>query len=466
MAIAPYNYANPQVVAKPSSSGGKVAAFSYPAATPVKPSLTKVVENSAVDAVKQIGGVFKDDASQILDAFKTSFSQGVASVDKINDPKGGTPYEGLQAGLGLAQGVGGVIFSPLAPITNQIGKLITFAGQKLADTPYLQAYGKDMVGVPEEQSQNDTASKILQTLSGGGNVAMSILGAKVGEAKAPVETPEAPVKVPVAHAEPTGNLPLKPIQEPLGTIQMGPKGESTLPTIQMNAPKGTAVKGDLTYEPIKPYDYSKAPAEQAPIGSVASKTAPASVSSLETQQTPTIPRESVGTKTVTKAANDINQTLVKQGFDALPVEEQSKYTPQSFKEVADKVSSLMDTNLDHVKDIASGDEPVPKGINGQILFNAVEALATKEGDGELLTKLASSPLGKKLSEAGQTLGGHGYNDNPHSVIKAIQDIQKARLPKNETPESVVKQYTKPFQASLKKSAVKASLTDFINSIEC
>ena len=188
-----------------------------------------------------------------------------------------------------------------------------------------------------------------------------------------------------------------------------------------------------------------------------------------TDQKVVLPERAPG---VTKAASDINQNLVKQGFDALPVEEQSKYTPQSYKEIADKIASKMTSNIEEVKAIAKGEKPLPNDLNGQILFNAVEAHAMKVGDVQLLKDLAKSPLGTKLSEAGQTLGGHGFNDNPNSAVKAIKEVsdirQKAVERKtgktvDKAKKAVVDEIKKEIK---KKTPTKQTWAEFVDSIKC
>lgn len=129
---------------------------------------------------------------------------------------------------------------------------------------------------------------------------------------------------------------------------------------------------------------------------------------------------------VTKAANDINEALVKKGLDQLPEDLQSKYTSGSYKDSVAKVTDMMGKDIESVKTMAKTGEGIPEGVHPQILFNAMEAYATKNADVGLLRDLAASPLGTKLSEAGGELGSHGFNDNPNSAISKIREVSKAR----------------------------------------
>lgn len=460
-------------------------------------------------------------------------------IDKGNGAKG--QVSALEGALSVGSGLVTKVTAPFAPVLAPIGKLIEEAGKQLANTPYLQNYGKDVANLPVNQT--NTPERILTAIQNFSNVAGVVAGGVEGlRGKAPIETP---TKLNVTHAEPTGSLPLKPMnQEPLPTIQMGPKApkpKDTLPVIQAgetppaqkagtSAPfnggtvrqkvdtvlrlsgnslddvsiVGSTARGkanpndlDILVTPKKLADLTpdnlrtrtemnrlleSELRDQFPGKKIQVTTAKYEPSygpriSLEdyaAKSSPSLPKEPTFTEKtvtpnktgeVTKAASDINQTLVKQGFDALPAEEQSKYTPQSYKEQANSIASMMDSNLEEVKAIASGEKPVPRNLNGQILFNAVEALATKEGDGALLTKLAKSPLGKKLSEAGQSLGGHGFNDNAHSAVSAIREVQAARAAKGASRESASSVVSR-IKSTINKGHTKETWGSFIKTLEC
>lgn len=176
----------------------------------------------------------------------------------------------------------------------------------------------------------------------------------------------------------------------------------------------------------------------------------------------------------TKTASDISQALVKKGFEALPDEKQASYTPQSYKAVAEKVGSMMDENIENVKSMATGKTPIPRDVNPEILFNAVEAHALKTGDVDLLRELADSPV-SKTSEAGQTLGAHGYNDNPNSAVDLIKSVKKARegaiIKKGKTVPEAEKEVKdveeKSLEAEVKaNSSKRPTWEEFIKELQC
>lgn len=219
----------------------------------------------------------------------------------------------------------------------------------------------------------------------------------------------------------------------------------------------------------------KAPVDKPVLEEKPSKTAPkAEKASVSEPAAPTINRPVAddGTR-VTKAANDINEGLVKKGLDQLPEELQSKYTSGSYKDSVAKVTEMMGTDMESVKSMAKSGEGIPEGVHPQILFNAVEAYATKNADVGLLRDLASSPLGTKLSEAGGELGSHGFNDNPNSAISKIREVSKARddaftkTNQGKSAADEVKSTAADLKAVRKASAPKIKdWNTFIKSLQC
>lgn len=176
---------------------------------------------------------------------------------------------------------------------------------------------------------------------------------------------------------------------------------------------------------------------------------------------------------VTKAANDINEKLVNKGLEQLTPEQQSKYTTGSYKDSLAQAKIMAKEDRTSLNKMATTGEGIPEGLHRQILFNTVELLAGKEGDVELLRKLASSPLGTKSSEAGSELGSHGFNDNPNSAVRKIQDVSKSRedafekTNKGQTAKKAVKDTISELKKVKKASAPKIKdWNTFIKSIQC
>lgn len=476
MAIAPYNYAAPQpsVAATPATKNvAAIKPFAYPAASaPATISVASAIKSAIAQTGKDFVGAIGSDLSQIKDAAVGSFKQGVSGVDTITSPQGGTPFQGAMAGANVEEGVAGVAFSPLAPITNSIGTLINNIGQRLTspDIGYgknsspissvLAAYGKDTA---TQDTTQDTATKILTALQASGNISMGILGAKMGEAKVPVETPTEPVKLPVAHAEPIGTLPLKPMgQAELPTIQMGEKAPTTaLPTIQIGekTPISSPVRGDLTVEPIKT-------APTAPVESQVATEKPVETPTAKpTTTTQNIkPIEGTGDLKTRGLSSNVEATAIEKkltdNFGDLP-----EYRQVSMADQAAKAADLISKNPEAARAIAMGDKAPPKGILPESVFVAVEHDATVRSDVQTLKDLANSKLASSATTMGQRIRTLGERDE-YSPTAAIQDVQKTR---NEAQAargfSVSKEITKA-RSLIRKGNTKETWGDFVNSITC
>ena len=232
--------------------------------------------------------------------------------------------------------------------------------------------------------------------------------AHIGEAPTPQNAAEELTAHQNALRTAVGDQYLSP--DKMSVIKMGPKAKPSIDTI--DAVTGKVTKG------VEPKEDAGGKLPQ-----VRSDTAP----KVAEEKAPTIDRpvDESGQR-VTKAANDINEALVKKGLDQIPEDLQSKYTSGSYKDSVAKVTDLMGKDIESVKTMAKTGEGIPEGVHPQILFNAMEAYATKNADVGLLRDLAQSPLGTKLSEAGGELGSHGFNDNPNSAISKIREVSKAR----------------------------------------
>jgi hypothetical protein len=263
-----------------------------------------------------------------------------------------------------------------------------------------------------------------------------------------------------AYLKSQGYEPITPDNQ-LPTIEMGPKPKSTEPVIQVGgstelpAPAGMKVVPEV--QTAAPTQVSqKTTAEIAPGATEIPKT---------TQSAPEVPlpaRE----PGVTKVASDINNTLVKQGFEALTPEEQSQYTPESYKVIEQEATKLDRSTLNGM---ATGDIPIPKDLHGhgQILFNMAEALATKEKDGELLSKLADSPLATARSVHAQGLGESGFNANDHGVVKQIKTIEQLREGAVSKRGAKIKtDATARITESIRKTNTVKTWSDFVASLEC
>lgn len=326
---------------------------------------------------------------------------------------------------------------------------------------------------------------------------------------------------PAEYAKKQGYEPITPTDQ-LPTIQMGPKGENELPTIQvkpgeipsvqersqvvkpqklppvkkggrttpaekkilenpfptkklLSAAKPLVngkVEPDLTYEPTKQSGGASVAPEIASTVTRVDKTLPTAPnvskptirgSGLKDIKSPTIKPS--------KVASDINSKLVKQGFDQLPPDELSHFNSITKEEQINKVGSLIGSDLEKAQRMAIGQEKIPNDVHPQVLFNAVKNKAIQDGDGEILRSLASSPISKQRSLAAQSLGASGFNNGEVDAVKAISDINKAREDRitrtYKNSDALRKELPKQAKTELKRAApTKQTVADFIQTLTC
>lgn len=128
----------------------------------------------------------------------------------------------------------------------------------------------------------------------------------------------------------------------------------------------------------------------------------------------------------TKVASDISRTLVEKGMDELLPDAQARYSPITKREQVERVASLIESDPAKAREMALGNEPVPNDVHPQVLFNAVKNMADASGDVRTLIELAGSPIATARSEAAQTLGASGFNNEKNDAFEYIAEIAKSR----------------------------------------
>jgi len=118
----------------------------------------------------------------------------------------------------------------------------------------------------------------------------------------------------------------------------------------------------------------------------------------------------------------------------------------NMKEQAKLSSELILTDRQGAIDIIDGRKNPPGNLKAQSVHQALEEVATREGDVNLLLKLARSNINTELSESAQNLR-IAAERNPHGAVENIRKISDARL-KNAEKRS--KTTIKKESASIKK----------------
>lgn len=484
MAIKPYNYSGAQATSTPVKSGG-LKPFDY-SSVPQQPkqSLLDKITSGAEKVTDFLGlkGATDTIGSHIARAtVAPEFKKYIAE-----------PTAGQNLGALLEVG------SLLIPATGAERIAASVAKGALAKAALRGSAAGLQFGAlggagHALRDPNATDADILKStftegaIGAAGGAALGLSGAAAGKGIAkylekakPVEVPK---KIPVSFAEET-KIPIKtpltkqaeyakkqgyePVvpDEHLPVIQAGVKEKGTLPVIQTQV-KTPAVKGDFTFEPIKPTPKPVVTAPQPKEVPVATKptTAP------KAPKTSALKDIKGSTTKPAKAATDINRKLVSQGIEQLPDHELANFTPITKAEQTEKVATIMGTDLEKAQRMAAGVEKIPNDVHPQVLFNAVKNKAIKEGDGEVLRALASSPIAKQRSLAAQSLGASGFENGEVDAVKAMSDINKAREDRitrtYKDTNALKKDTVKQAKTELKKSApTKQTVADFIQSLTC
>lgn len=161
-------------------------------------------------------------------------------------------------------------------------------------------------------------------------------------------------------------------------------------------------------------------------------------------------------------ANAIEKKLT-DSFGDLP-----KFEAASMRQQATKSLDLLDSDIDLATRIALGEENPPPGIFPESVFVAVEEHALKQGDVELLRKLARSDLTSEATLMGQRIRSLGEREQ-NSPVNTIRDVTKKREKKFTGGENEARKQQKAIAKEIKKKIKIPEREDwnkFINSIEC
>jgi len=166
-----------------------------------------------------------------------------------------------------------------------------------------------------------------------------------------------------------------------------------------------------------------------------------------------------------KVAVSIEQNLNKKfenlaGFETINIKDQSN-----------RVSKLIDKDIQKVRDIVSGKESLPNGLRAGMLIKGVEEYATQKNDIDLLRSLAVSPLVAETSVHAQELRLLAERDKG-SVLSQMQEVasERAKVFEKRTKKKANKAI-KEETAKIKKEVEKVKINkydwnNFIKSIEC
>lgn len=150
-------------------------------------------------------------------------------------------------------------------------------------------------------------------------------------------------------------------------------------------------------------------------------------------------------------------------------EDLPKYESMNMKEQAGKVADLVNNDRQKAVDIIDGKASAPAGVDPHFVHVALEKVAMKDGDADLLTKLANSHINAELSGAGQKLRIAAERD-PNSPVERMRQIKEAREEAFEkksgtTAAKATSQTAKEIGSKIKAPS-KLDWQTFVEGIKC
>lgn len=193
----------------------------------------------------------------------------------------------------------------------------------------------------------------------------------------------------------------------------------------------------------------------------------------------TVTKPSISTDTKTPASEVANPKL-SEDIQTLAIEKKltedlgplPEYNTMNMKEQAKMASDLIKNDYEKARRIAMGEEQPPTGLRPATMWKAMEQVAIKNGDINLIRDLAiSSKVPTLLSTYGQEIKAAdiGFSESP---VKAIQDLQKVKedvLTKKGVKDikKAKKEEAQKIKDEIKKkSPTKQNWQEFIKSIQC
>lgn len=386
-----------------------------------KPSYTApgvpALSNDQMSHVSDIGDQAKSGAS--------TFSEGLQEATPHGDLNPLHLVEGVGKMLG---GAASVVTSPLAPILKPVSNIINDTGDRLADTPYMQAYGKDTASLPADEQT--APERVMGTIANYANAAGTVAGAEgtihdlpttIAKVKSGIDTVKSNIKPP----EPPGGAAAK-VQAKTQTAVNSAAADWQKPAT-INKPGYAKPKAILSQSPDTP----KFLAEQG--------------------LNPSAHIED-GKYNTSDTADALRNTAAKMSNDTLrPSLQMADYTTPKTP-VADILKQAQ-KNIEADKELTAGEKETAKS-------NAAKeagALQRNNSNGMSLTDMHDN----KITYAGK--GGYSPIKDPAADVKAASNRAMAsafqKIVEDKAPESVP---VKPFNSYLAKYYKAA---DYLTSLQ-
>lgn len=416
-----------------------------------------------------VGSIVRDIIKPVADVGTNIVNAGQIAVGaKETQPFSGR-YLGKVEGLGKLDTTKG-----LTPENIKTLKKSASTGAELASYLTYGGVGKDAItGIAKQ-----TAKEFIKT----SGVKLAKEGALTGLAQSVGSQgrENADKGTPFSLKKTAQDVALSTILTPIASFGLnkifGKAGQKAVSEATPNITPETAIanKGDISV-PTPKIDSGATKITDSTIPPSVTPTIAPSTTGVNPIDTITKPIQDTTNGVPTKAATDINSSLVSSGIDSLPPEQLAKYNPVDIASSKQKITDIFNTNPDVAYQAAITGNNIPEGVHGELLYKAVVEKANREGNIDLQMALAKSPLATTESQAGQTLRlaqEYGIKDGTDAVA-IMRDLNKELAKTTEkklgkplrlAQEELVNNAEVGFKNEVKKITSKQSVADFINSI--
>lgn len=323
---------------------------------------------------------------------------------------------------------------------------------------------------------SNIASKVKgRSLSAAPKEVADVIDKAAGKVK-PEELP--PIELPKGVGHPSDMISAESTKEPVVQAIEAPKPKGTVEPLKAANPVTAKIKDEIgaiknageSYDPagnLTPEAGKQINLLNKQINAVGERVPKAEKPIISTP----IKEETVETPEIktSKLSQGVEANAVKhglaQGFEGKP-----EYAKVNVSKQTKAAVGLVKSDPERAVRIAMGHEKPPEGLLPESAFIAVENAATKNGDADLLRRLATeSNLTSEATGMGQRIRMLGEREGT-SPVKAIQEVQKAKTDafKARTGKDATKAVSDEIKAirAAKPKVTKMNWTQFVESIKC
>jgi len=175
------------------------------------------------------------------------------------------------------------------------------------------------------------------------------------------------------------------------------------------------------------------------------------------------------TNRVSGVAQRIEADAVEKGLIKAGETDLAGYNGFTRKDVYEKITYEINLGDKNLKDLLTGEKPLPEGIPPQKMSVAIENYLERNPNPELSLKLLKSELTGSRSQAGSDLAA-SKGANPNSILAQLKDVQKRLVAKTMNYDKKKVSIDKEIREAVKKSTLEPKdlgrLDKFIDKVTC